>query len=71
MSINDVVVMNSDINTSAYCKKNNIPIHVVPHKADWLDDLMITLPPDATTVWNYNKPKDQDQLIVDFVNANV
>ncbi len=71
MTTHDVHVMNSDINTSVYCKKNGIKKIVIPHRPDWVEDLMKTLPPDAFTIWNYNKPLDNDQIITDFINKNI
>ena len=70
MTTKDIKVMNSDINTSVYCKNNGIKKYVVPHRADWCEDLMKTLPPDSFTVWNYNKPRSNDQVITKFINEN-
>lgn len=70
MNTSHVKVMNSDINTSVYCKNNGIKKYVVPHRADWCEDLMKTLPPDAFTIWTYNKPKGHDQVITKYINEN-
>jgi hypothetical protein len=57
--------------SSVYCKNNGIKKIVIPHKPDWVEDLMVTLPPNAFTIWTYNKPLDQDRIITDFINQNL
>jgi len=71
MTCADVRVMNSDINTSYYCNKNGISKYVIPHLSGWCEDLMVTLPADAFTIWTYNKPEKRDTGIVNFINENL
>jgi hypothetical protein len=58
--------MNSDIWMGIYCKMNKIPCFVIPHKADWLTNLMPELPPGTPSV--FDRYKDNDGEMTALVN---
>jgi len=61
--------MNSDIWMAIYCKEHNIPAFVVPHKGDWLKNLMPMLPKDTFSV--YNNFHDNDKEMTDLINERL
>lgn len=61
--------MNSDIWMGIYCKENNIPCFVIPHRGDWLKNLMPMLPLDTPTV--YDIYKDNDSEMTELVNSRL
>jgi hypothetical protein len=61
--------INSDIWMGIYCKDNNIPCFVVPHRGDWLTNLMPLLPADTPSV--FDRFKDNDQHMTELINTRL
>jgi hypothetical protein len=58
--------INSDIWMGIYCKQRSIPCYVIPHRANWLTNLMPLLPADTPSV--FDRFKDNDKHMTDAVN---
>jgi hypothetical protein len=58
--------INSDIWMGIYCKDRGIPCYVIPHRADWLTNLMPLLPVDTPSV--FDRFKDNDGEMTQLVN---
>jgi hypothetical protein len=61
--------LNSDIWMGIYCKVNTIPCYVIPHKADWLTNLMPMLPVETPSV--FDRFKNNDKHMTDLVNQYI
>lgn len=69
----NMVVPDSDVCMSAYAIKNQLPMYVVPHAADWCEDLTnthIEFINRENTMWNHNKAEERDKKITRFINEN-
>jgi len=49
-----------------YCKINAIPCYVIPHKGEWLTNLMPMLPAETPSV--FDRFKNNDQHMTELVN---
>ena len=61
--------INSDVWMGIYCKDRGIPAYVVPHRGDWLKNLMPMLPVDTPSVfetYQYNC-----QHMTDLINERL
>lgn len=61
--------INSDIWMGIYCKENNIPCYVIPHKGDWLINLMPLLPADTPSV--FDRFKNNDKHMTQLINERL
>ena len=61
--------INSDIWMGIYCKEHNIPCYVIPHKGEWLTNLMPMLPDDTPSV--FDRFKNNDQHMTQLVNERL
>jgi len=61
--------INSDIWMGIYCKENNIPCYVIPHKADWLTNLMPMLPLETPSV--FDRFKNNDTHMTELINTRL
>lgn len=64
----DMVCPNSDIVVSAWAKRRGITLTVCAHRADYLKNLMPMVPNAPSIFGKYSK---NDQVLTDFVNANL
>lgn len=56
----------ADIWMAIYCKENNIPVFVIPHRANWLINLMPILPLDTPNI--FDSLKNDDGEITELIN---
>jgi hypothetical protein len=67
----NMVVRDSDVCMSVFCRQFNIKKYVVPHYADWCVDLMQILPHDVNTMWLHNLAEKNDKIITEYINNNL
>jgi len=58
--------INSDIWMGIYCKERNIPAFVIPHAANWLENLMPMLPDGTPSV--FVTYKNNDEHMTELIN---
>lgn len=61
-----MVIPNSDVCLGVYARSVGFPCYVIPHKADWLKDLMVELPKDTLSI--FGKYRRNDKVQTDFIN---
>jgi hypothetical protein len=59
--------INSDVWMAVYCKEKSIPAYVIPHKADWLKNLMPLLPKKTPSV--FDRFEFNCQHMTDLINT--
>lgn len=69
ISQSDIKTVNSDLAIAAFAKKNGIPCYVIPHRADWLTNLMPLLPVNTPNL--FDQFKNNDERLVKFINENL
>jgi hypothetical protein len=56
----------SDVWMGVYCKLNKIPCYVIPHRAEWLTNLMGLLPKESPSV--FGRYKNNDSHMTELIN---
>lgn len=66
---NVMKIPNSDVCLGVHAAKVGVSCYVIPHKADWLTNLMPELPKDTLSI--FGKYRRNDKIQTDFINAHL
>jgi len=67
----DMVIRDSDVCVSVWAKQNKIRKYVIPHDADWCQDLSHLNPSDTPTMWLHNLLEKRDLRITKYINQHL